>query len=58
MTGLARLTAAQAITTQLAAQQNEDNERFIEDVWGSKAYGAIFVHGNAVEWLAEGMSYK
>ena len=35
-----RLTAAQAMVRWLAAQMNEDGERFIEGVW------AIFGHGN------------
>ncbi len=35
-----RLTAAQAMVKYLAAQSNEDGERFIEGVW------AIFGHGN------------
>lgn len=35
-----RLTAAQAMVRYIAAQQNEDGERFIEGCW------AIFGHGN------------
>ncbi|MEJ2018627.1 MAG: thiamine pyrophosphate-binding protein, partial [Maritimibacter sp.] len=35
-----RLTAAQALVKYLAAQMNEDGERYIEGVW------AIFGHGN------------
>jgi 3D-(3,5/4)-trihydroxycyclohexane-1,2-dione acylhydrolase (decyclizing) len=40
MSGTIRLTAAQAMVKWLAAQKNEDGERFIEGVW------AIFGHGN------------
>ena len=40
MTGIIRLTAAQAIVKWLSVQTNEDGERFIEGVW------AIFGHGN------------
>ncbi|GAB5374377.1 MAG: 3D-(3,5/4)-trihydroxycyclohexane-1,2-dione acylhydrolase (decyclizing) [Acuticoccus sp.] len=40
MTTTIRLTAAQAMVKWLAAQSNEDGERFIEGVW------AIFGHGN------------
>ena len=35
-----RLTAAQAMVRYIAAQQNDDGERFIEGCW------AIFGHGN------------
>ena len=37
-----RLTAAQAMVKYLAAQMNEDGDRFMAGVW------AIFVHGNVV----------
>lgn len=40
MTKTIRLTAAQAMVRYIAAQQNEDGERFIEGCW------AIFGHGN------------
>ncbi len=40
MSGTIRLTAAQAMVKWLAAQKNENGERFIEGVW------AIFGHGN------------
>ena len=40
MTRTIRLTAAQALVRYIAAQHNEDGERFIDGVW------AIFGHGN------------